>query len=170
MSVEEHKARAPERIRCAVVTASTSRTEETDEAGQFVRRALSDAGHNVVYYRVVKDDPVAIGVAVAEGLEQASVVIVNGGTGLAPGDVTIETVEPLLEKRLDGFGELFRWLSHEEIGSAAMMSRALAGVTRGRFVACLPGSPAAVRLALEKLLLPELGHIVQQLAAGGHSP
>jgi molybdenum cofactor biosynthesis protein B len=166
MSVEEHKAEAPRSVHCAVITASDTRTEETDDAGQYVREALQQAGHEVTYYAVVKDEREAIRRAVEEALGRASVVIINGGTGLTPRDITIETLEPMMEKRLEGFGELFRWLSYQEIGSAAMMSRAMAGVVRGCLVACLPGSPAAVRLAVEKLLLPELGHIVQQLQVG----
>jgi molybdenum cofactor biosynthesis protein B len=166
MSVEEHKARAPRRVSCAVITASDTRTEETDDAGRYVQEALQGAGHEVTYYAVVRDERDAIRKSVEEALDRADVIIINGGTGLTPRDVTIETLEPMLEKRLEGFGELFRWLSYGEIGSAAMMSRAMAGVVRGRFVACLPGSPKAVRLAVEKLLLPELGHIVQQLRPG----
>lgn len=169
MSVEEHKAMAPRRVVCAVITASDTRTEETDDAGRYVTEALRRAGHQVTYYAVVRDEEEAVRGALEEALDKASVVIINGGTGLTPRDVTIETVEPLMEKRLEGFGELFRWLSYREIGSAAMMSRALAGVVRGCFVACLPGSPAAVRLGMEKLLLPELGHIVQQVRAGQES-
>ncbi len=163
MSVEEHKAWAPRRVSCAVITASDSRTEESDDAGRYVQQALTDAGHEVTFYSVVKDEEGAIKAALGRAMERASVIIVNGGTGLAPRDVTIETVEPLIEKRLEEFGEIFRWLSYQDIGSAAIMSRALAGVVGDRFVACLPGAPKADRLAVEKLLLPEIGHIVQQL-------
>ncbi|MFQ5838557.1 MAG: molybdenum cofactor biosynthesis protein B [Thermoplasmata archaeon] len=166
MSVEEHKARAPKEVPCAVITASDTRTPETDDAGQYVRGSLERAGHSVTYYAVVKDEKEAILGALEEALRAAAVVIINGGTGLAPRDVTIEAVETRLDKRLEGFGEIFRWLSYQEIGSSAMMSRAMAGVIGEHFVACLPGSPRAVRLAVDKLLLPELGHIVQQVRAG----
>ncbi len=167
MSVEEHKAHAPRQVSCGVITASNSRTEATDDAGQYVQRALREAGHQVTYYSVVKDEKEAIRRALEAALETASAVIINGGTGLAPTDVTIESVEPLFDKKLEGFGEIFRSLSYRDIGSPAIMTRAMAGVFQGRFVVCLPGSPQAVRLAVEKLLLPELGHIVQQLRSGG---
>lgn len=167
--MEEHKAQAPSHLSCAVITASNTRTEKTDDSGRYAQRALRDAGHRVAFYAVVKDESDALRGALETALGKASVVIVNGGTGLSPTDVTIETVAPLLDKRMDGFGELFRWLSYRDIGSAAILSRALAGVIGEAFVACLPGSPGAVRLALEEVLLPELGHIVQQISrAGAH--
>lgn len=166
MAAEKHKAHAPRSVRCGVITASNTRTPETDTAGQYLQDALRAAGHEVTFYRVVKDDEGAIGEALEEALEAAWVVLISGGTGLAPTDVTIEAVGPYLEKRMEGFGEVFRWLSFQEIGTAAILSRATAGVARGRFVACLPGAPKAVRLALEKVLLPELGHVAHQLGLG----
>lgn len=163
MGEAHHKAHAPSRVRCAVITASSTRTAEDDAAGRLLQDLLAEAGHPVAFYRVVPDDVAAIQAAVREAAEAARVVLVTGGTGLAPTDVTVEAVTPLLDRRLPGFGELFRWLSYQEIGTAAILSRALAGVVEGRFVACLPGSPAGARLALEQVLLPELGHIVQQI-------
>ncbi|MFQ5907528.1 MAG: molybdenum cofactor biosynthesis protein B [Thermoplasmata archaeon] len=168
MSVEEHRARAPKHLAVGVITASNTRTEETDDSGQYAQEALRDAGHKVAFYAVVRDDPREIREALDAALPQASVVIVSGGTGLSPTDVTIETIAPLLQKEIDGFGEIFRALSYEEIGTPAMLSRATAGVIDGKLVACLPGSPEAVRLAMEALLLPELGHIVEQITSGPH--
>jgi len=159
-AVEEHRARAPTKVKCAVITISDSRTEATDESGALLKTVLRKAQHEVAFYTVVKDD----GPSILEALDRAhptcDAIITNGGTGLAPRDVTIETVSPKLDKVLPGFGELFRMLSFSKIGSAAMMSRALAGVYRGRLVFCLPGSPQACELALTDLILPELGHAV----------
>ncbi len=159
-AVEEHKAHAPRSVRCAVITISDSRTEATDESGALLRKLLSEADHRVGFHQIVKDDARAIASVVDKAAKVADAIITNGGTGLAPRDVTIETIEPKLEKVLPGFGELFRVLSHERIGSAAMMSRALAGVYKGTLIFCLPGSPDAVSLAMERLILPELGHAV----------
>lgn len=159
-AVEEHKAHAPKRVRCAVITISDSRTEATDESGALLRKLLSKAGHRIERHELVKDEPRAIMDAVDNAAKVADAILTNGGTGLAPRDVTIETLEPTLDKVLPGFGELFRMLSHGVIGSAAMMSRALAGVYKGKLIFCLPGSPDAVALAMERLILPELGHAV----------
>jgi molybdenum cofactor biosynthesis protein B len=168
MSVEEHKARAPQHLPVAVITASNTRTEETDDTGRYAQGALRDAGHEIVFYAVVKDDRLEIREALDAALPQASVVIVSGGTGLSPTDVTIETIAPLFQKELDGFGEIFRSLSYQDIGTSAILSRATAGVIEGKLVVCLPGSPKAVRLAMEEILLAELGHIVEQLSGGPH--
>jgi molybdenum cofactor biosynthesis protein B len=164
MGHEEHKREAPRTVRVFVVTASDSRGEAEDVGGGFLREAAVRAGHEVAGYRVVKDDPEQIRAALDEAAAaRADAVIVNGGTGIASRDRTYEAVGGVLEKRIDGFGELFRFLSYAEIGSAAMLSRAVAGVWRGRAVFSLPGSPAAVRLAWEKLIAPELGHVVREL-------
>lgn len=160
VAVGKHKAHAPERVACAVITISDSRTEGTDESGRLLKSMLTAAGHTVPVYLVVKDDPDAIASAVSDSAETCEAIVTNGGTGLSPHDVTIEALTPHLEKILPGFGELFRMLSYREIGSAAMMSRALAGVYRGRLLFCLPGSPKAVELAAKSLILPELGHAV----------
>ena len=164
MGHEEHRHEAPRRVAVYVVTASDTRGEAEDESGRFLREAIAAAGHALAGYRVVKDEPAEIRAALAAAGEAgADAVVVNGGTGIAGRDRTYEAVAGLLEKRLDGFGELFRMLSYAEIGSAAMLSRAVAGVWGGRAVFSVPGSKAAVRLAWEKLLGPELGHVVREL-------
>ncbi len=164
MGHEEHRKEGPRSVRVFVVTASDTRGEAEDTSGAYLRQAAAQAGHAVVGYRIVKDEPDAIRGAVAEaGAAGAQAVIVNGGTGIAARDRTYEAVAGLLEKRLDGFGELFRMLSWKEIGSAAMLSRAVAGVWQGRILFSVPGSTAAVRLAWEKLIAPELSHVVREL-------
>jgi len=157
---EEHRAHAPASVKCAVITCSDSRTKETDESGRLIRDLLQKAGHTVLFYVVVRDEPKAIADAVEEASWTCEAILTNGGTGISRRDVTIPTLAPLLERVLPGFGELFRALSYQEIGSAAMLSGALAGVYHGRLLFCLPGSPEGCRLALEKLILPELGHII----------
>ena len=168
MGHEEHKREAPRTVRVFVVTASDSRGEAEDVGGAFLREAAVRAGHEVAGYRVVKDDPAQIRAALDEAAAaRADAVIVNGGTGIAARDRTYEAVSGVLEKRIDGFGELFRSLSYADIGSAAMLSRAVAGVWQGRAVFSVPGSPAAVRLAWEKLIGPELGHVMRELRKDG---
>lgn len=161
----EHKSAAPASIGCAIITCSDTRTPETDISGQLIRKLLEGQGHRVVEYQVVKDEPYQIQLRVALGTINPAVqaIIVNGGTGIARRDSTFEAVNAMLEKRLDGFGQLFRVLSYQEIGSAAIMTRATAGTISGRVVFSIPGSEHAVRLAMEKLILPELGHMIQQL-------
>jgi molybdenum cofactor biosynthesis protein B len=164
MGHEEHRHEAPRTISIFVVTASDTRGEGEDESGRFLREAAAAAGHRVAGYRIVRDEPDAIRAALEEAARAgADAIVVNGGTGIAGRDRTYEAVAALLEKRLDGFGELFRMLSYAEIGAAAMLSRAVAGVWGGRAVFSMPGSRAAVRLAWEKLLAPELGHVVREL-------
>jgi molybdenum cofactor biosynthesis protein B len=164
MGHEEHRREAPRSIRFFVVTASDTRGEAEDASGAFLREAVARAGHALAGYRVVKDEPEAIRSALDEAARAgAEAIVVNGGTGIAARDRTYEAVAGLLEKRLDGFGELFRMLSYAEIGSAAMLSRALAGVWGGRAVFSVPGSSAAVRLAWEKLIAPEVGHVLREL-------
>ncbi|HEV8675280.1 MAG TPA: MogA/MoaB family molybdenum cofactor biosynthesis protein [Methylomirabilota bacterium] len=165
-SVEEHKAQAPRAVRCVVCTISDSKTPETDTSGQLLQELLRGGGHEVVGYHLVRDEPSqvhgVIHTACANPAVQA--VIFTGGTGITSRDQTFEAIEALLEKRLPGFGELFRMLSYQEIGAAAMLSRAQAGVRGGRLIFSLPGSPAACRLALERLILPELGHLVREVS------
>lgn len=160
----DHKKLAPRSVRCFVVTVSDTRNEDTDSSGRAIIESLQAAGHHLVGRVIVRDDPDLIRRTIEEQLEggDAQVVISTGGTGITSRDNTIEAVNGLLEKRLDGFGELFRTLSYEQIGPSAIMSRATAGLAAGRIVVALPGSERAVRLAMEKLLLPELGHLVQQ--------
>jgi len=164
MSVIEHKARAPRAVRCFVVTVSDTRTEETDASGRAIAELLAAAGHVVAGRTIVRDDAELVRGTIERQLADPDIqaIITTGGTGITSRDSTYEAVGGLLHKRLDGFGELFRMLSYEQIGSAAMMSRACAGLVAGRIVVALPGAEAAVRLAMEKLLIPELGHMVQQ--------
>ena len=169
MGAKDHHVGARRPAVCAVITASDTRTPETDTSGQRIRALLEQGGHTVVAYGILPDDPERIGQRLDELLGDPAVdaVIVNGGTGLAPRDTTYEAVASRLEKRIDGFGELFRSLSFAEIGAAAMLSRAVAGVARGRIVASLPGSTAAVELAMTRLLVPELSHMVGLVRGGG---
>jgi molybdopterin adenylyltransferase len=164
MSHVEHKKEAPPAVRVFVVTASDTRGEAEDTSGAFLRTAAAVAGHAVVGYRIVKDDPAQIRAALEAAIEaDAEAIVVNGGTGIAARDRTYEAVAGIIEKRLDGFGELFRSLSYAEIGSAAMLSRAVAGTFGGRVIFSVPGSSAAVRLAWEKLIAPEVGHVLREL-------
>jgi molybdenum cofactor biosynthesis protein B len=164
MSQEEHKAVAPRSVRCFIVTVSDTRTDATDTSGRAIADLLTAAGHVVAGRALVKDDAEMVRGTLERQLAIADVqaIITTGGTGVTARDSTHEVVSSLLQKRLDGFGELFRMLSFEQIGPAAMMSRACAGIVAGHVVVSLPGSEAAVRLALERLLIPELGHLVQQ--------
>lgn len=146
-----------------MLTASDSRTPETDESGRIIRDLLAAAGHRIEYYEVLPDDPALIRQVLLQRLQDLDAIIVNGGTGIAARDSTIEAIRVLLDKELEGFGELFRYLSYQQIGSAAFLSRALAGIAAGRIVVSLPGSPDACRLAMEKLLIPELPHMAHLL-------
>ena len=164
---EQHRPHGPLALKFGVITASDSRIAATDDSGRLVRELLELAGHRVVAYDVLPDTPELIAAAVRASLARGDGVILSGGTGIAPRDSTIEAVRPLLDKELDGFGELFRMLSYQEIGTAAMLSRAIAGVSGGKIVAALPGSSNACRLAMEKLIIPELGHLAHLLGLGG---
>jgi molybdopterin adenylyltransferase len=152
-------------VSCYVLTVSDTRTPSNDTGGAAIRELLEAAGHSVSGHDIVRDEPRDVAARVTERLTDArtQVIITTGGTGITSRDGTYEAVHALLEKRLDGFGELFRMLSFQEIGAAAMMSRATAGTARGKAIFVLPGSPNAVRLAMTRLIIPELGHVVQQL-------
>jgi len=162
MGVKEHRKHGPKIVVAAVLTVSDTRNRRTDETGKIIRQALEKAGHKVMRQGIVKDEKKEIlswlRAALADPVIHA--IIINGGTGISRRDVTIEVVRPLLEKELPGFGEIFRMLSFKKIGGAAMMSRALAGTSKRKIVICTPGSPDAARLALEELLLSDLGHMV----------
>ena len=164
MSQAEHKARAPRSVSCFIVTVSDTRTEATDTSGRAIADLLTAAGHAVAGRTIVKDEAELVRGTLERQLASADVqaIITTGGTGITARDSTYEVVTGLLQKRLDGFGELFRMLSFEQIGPAAMMSRACAGLVAGHIVISLPGSEAAVRLAMERLVIPELGHLVEQ--------
>lgn len=163
MSVDFQKDQGDRSVACAVLTVSDTRTETTDKSGNYIKEALKEAGHEVLAYHIIKDDYNDILSSLTQLIENHCVeaIVVNGGTGMAKRDVTFEVVESLLEKEMPGFGELFRYLSYtEDIGTGAMLSRAVAGVTKGTVLFSLPGSTGAVRLALSRLILPELRHIV----------
>jgi molybdenum cofactor biosynthesis protein B len=167
VSQSEHKAAAPTRVGCFVLTVSDTRTQATDKSGDAIATLLTAAGHSVTGRAIVKDEPADVVGVVSSQLTnpEVQVIITTGGTGLTPRDSTYEALSALIEKRLDGFGELFRMISYDDIGPAAMLSRAVAGTARGKFIASLPGSEGAVRLAMTKLLIPELPHLVQQIGA-----
>ena len=163
---EQHRATAPTSVGCFVLTVSDTRTPDNDTGGAVIRALLGGAGHTVVGSRIVRDEPTDVARVVREacGDARVQVVILTGGTGITSRDSTFEAVEALLDKRLPGFGELFRVLSYQDVGAAAMLSRAQMGIHARRIVVSLPGSPSACRLALEKLLLPELGHLVREVS------
>ncbi|HEX3409658.1 MAG TPA: molybdenum cofactor biosynthesis protein B [Candidatus Binataceae bacterium] len=167
---EHHRHGAGTHLKMGIITASDTRDAVSDESGRLIRELLEGAGHRMASYEVIPDTPEQIAEAVRKGLRDLDGVIINGGTGISARDSTIEAIRPLIDKELEGFGELFRALSYEEIGSAAFLSRALAGISGGKILVALPGSPSACRLAMEKLLLPELGHMAHLLglASGGH--
>ena len=166
MSHLDHKATSPASVRCYVLTISDTRTPATDTSGIAIAELLEANGHDVAGRAIVRDDPEAIRSALQQQLDDAApqVIITTGGTGITSRDSTYEVVCNLLEKRLEGFGELFRMLSYQEIGPSAMMSRACAGTAQGKIIVSLPGSENAVRLGMNKLLLPELGHLVRELS------
>lgn len=163
-SVAEHKAEAPPSIRCAVITVSDTRTIETDTGGQTVIDMLAAAGHQVVERHIIRDEPLPMRELLLRCSASPAVdaVLLTGGTGITSRDQTFETVCSLLTKPLPGYGELFRWLSYAEIGPAAMLSRATGGLIDRTVVLTMPGSRAAVRLAMEKVILPELSHLVRE--------
>jgi molybdenum cofactor biosynthesis protein B len=163
MGVSEHSKEAVKGVRCAVLTISDTRKPETDVSGRTIVELLEADGHVVAKRQILRDEPKDVHDAVIAQLGGVDVIITTGGTGITSRDSTYEAVVSLFEKRLDGFGEIFRMLSYGEIGSAAMLSRACAGVARGTAVFILPGSEHAVRLALTKLILPEIGHVVREL-------
>ncbi len=162
---QEHKAHAPASVGCFVLTISDSKTPETDTSGALIRELVSTAGHRVTGHAIVKDEPDQVAAVIRSGCAAPSVeaFILTGGTGITSRDSTYEAIEALLDKRLAGFGELFRMLSYQEVGAAAMLSRAQGGVVQGRVLFSLPGSPNACRLALEKLIIPELPHLIREV-------
>ncbi len=168
-STLRHRAEAPKTLSFGIVVVSTSRYNKLkkgekvrDESGDLIEQLVKGAGHTVTFRKLIPDNKTLIEKSVKQALNSdADAVIYCGGTGIAPSDITIETVSPFLEKVLPGFGEIFRFLSYAEIGSAAVLSRAVAGVAKGKAFFCIPGSMDAVRLCLEKLILPEAAHIVK---------
>ena len=167
----EHKGKAHRTVRCAVITLSDTRTEETDTSGKRIKDLLAEQGQPVVAYQILKDEPEQITAVVQALLAQPEVdtIITNGGTGIAPRDTTFEAIQGLLEKEITGFGEMFRMLSYADIGAAAMLTRATAGVANGKVIISLPGSTGAVELGMTKLVLPELGHMMFLLRGERHA-
>ena len=168
LAVESHrKEGAAIVVRCAVITISDTRTTETDKSGALMLSSLEAVGHQIVHYAIVPDEPNLIRpeIVALGDRDDCDAILLNGGTGIASRDRTYDVVADLLEKQLDGFGELFRMLSFEEIVAAAMLSRAVAGVYKNTFIVSTPGSSGAVRLAMDRLITPELGHIIQQIRA-----
>lgn len=166
MGAEEHRKQAAGQgsVPIAIVTVSDTRTPETDVSGQLIRELAESAGHTIVAYRIVKDEPDQVMQTLEElATNSARLIVFNGGTGISQRDRTYDVISGALEKTLTGFGELFRMLSYQEIGAAAMLSRATAGVYRGKVVFSTPGSPNAVRLAMERLILPEIRHLAWEL-------
>lgn len=164
MGYQEHKQEAPKSVNCAVLIISNTRTEQNDESGKLIMQALKRNGHRVVSYCILKNDAASIRKKLDELLQEESlqVIITSGGTGISHLDVTVETITPSLEKKLDGFGELFRFLTYQEISSGSIMSRTIGGVAKGKVILCLPGSVGAVSLAMEQIILPEIGHLVRE--------
>jgi molybdenum cofactor biosynthesis protein B len=164
-SVHRHRESAPDRVRIAILTISDTRTPATDTGGDTIDELMRGAGHKVVERSIVRDEASSIRTKLVDLLTRSDVeaIVTTGGTGISARDTTYEVVDSILEKKLEGFGEIFRMLSYEEIGAAAILSRALAGTVGPKFVACLPGSRNAVRLAVEKLLAPEISHVVFEL-------
>ena len=166
MSNQEHKKEAPKTVKCQVITVSDTRDHVSDKSGRLMIELLEKEGHQIVDYVIVKDEETPIKTEILRGCERedVDVILTNGGTGIAKRDVTIETVQNLLDKEIVGFGELFRMLSYQEdIGSAAILSRAIAGVVKNTAVFSTPGSSGAVNLAMNKLILPEIGHVVREI-------
>jgi molybdenum cofactor biosynthesis protein B len=163
-SASEHRAGSPKTLQCAVVTVSDTRTLETDTGGRAVIDHLEAAGHKLLAREIIPDDPGRMRTLVRSLCDRPEIdaVLLTGGTGISSRDQTFETISQLLTKSLPGYGELFRWLSYQEIGAAAMLSRAVGGLIDRTVVLTMPGSPAAVRLAMERVILPELGHLVRE--------
>ncbi|MCE2451714.1 MAG: molybdenum cofactor biosynthesis protein MoaB [Nitrospinae bacterium] len=162
---EEHRAEGPDAVTCGVLTVSDTRKEESDTSGKLIMNMLSDMGHEVAFYRIVKDEPDQIREALLEACANPDiqVVISNGGTGITKRDTTYDVVVSLLEKEMPGFGELFRHVSYEEIGTAAMLTRATAGTCRDTIIMTLPGSGNACRTGMEKIIIPEISHMVREV-------
>lgn len=161
-----HKQAAPNIVNCKIITISDTRTKEVDKSGKLMHTYLEENNHQINAYEIVKDEQNEIKKAIEQGLQQVDIdaILLNGGTGIAKRDVTIEVVEGMFDKKIPGFGEIFRMLSYQEdIGSAAILSRATAGVIQNKAVFATPGSSGAVKLAMERLIIPELGHVMREI-------
>lgn len=165
MGYKEHKCHSLKNVAVAVITVSDTRTKENDESGKYIIEKLEEKGHIVVSYKIIKDEKELIKAEIKKLVnnKEVQVIITNGGTGISRRDVTIDVVEDLLDKKLDGFGEIFRYLSYKEIGSPAVMSRSIAGTVKNKIIICLPGSLGAVKLGIEKIAIPEIRHLVWEI-------
>lgn len=163
-SVKEHKASARASVRLGIVTVSDTRTWETDTSGLLIDQIATQAGHEVAWRKIVRDEPAEIRDVIAQTQSDPSIqaVLITGGTGISPRDQTVETLEKLFTKQIPGYGELFRWLSYQEIGPSCILSRATAGLIGHQVVLLMPGSRTAVKLAMEKIIVPELPHLVRE--------
>jgi len=164
MGYEEHKHHSPTNVNCAVVIVSDSRTEKDDLSGDFIVKSLKDSGHKVLSRCILKNEAGSVRSRLNEllGDDSLRVIIISGGTGISHRDITVETVSPMLDKKMDGFGELFRFLTYQQIKTGSVLSRSMAGVINSKLVICLPGSLGAVTLAMEQIILPEMGHMVRE--------
>jgi molybdopterin adenylyltransferase len=162
-SVTQHRQASPTKLKCAVMTLSTTRTKENDTGGGGIKDALLAAGHEVVWYEILKDDAVTIKAALTElrGHANLDIIVATGGTGISSADVTIEAARPVFDKEITAFNVMFAMLSHQQVGMACLLSRATAGVIGNKIAFFLPGSPKACKLAMEKIILPEAGHLVK---------
>lgn len=170
MGAEDHRQKAGKGpVTVAIVTVSDTRTPETDQNRQYIEKRMAELNHQVAAYRLIKDEPDQVAAVIEEltSMQGVQIVLFNGGTGISPRDTTYDVVSKYLEKTLPGFGELFRMLSFQEVGAAAMFSRATAGVYHGTLIFSMPGSPNAVQVALEKLILPEINHLAWEIARKG---
>lgn len=166
MSVEEHKKEAPNSVNCMIITVSDTRNKETDKSGNLIKELLEENGHKVTEYCLVKDEYEGIQDLLKSAAVRADIdaILLNGGTGIALRDTTYEAVKDLLHKEIPGFGEIFRYLSYaEDIGTAAILSRAVAGVYASKAVFSMPGSSGAVKLAMNRIIIPELGHVIREI-------
>ena len=170
MGAEEHRQKAGKgAVTVAIVTVSDTRTPETDQNRQYIEARMAELGHYVAAYRLIKDEPNQVAAVIEEltAMPDVQLILFNGGTGISPRDTTYDVVSRYLEKTLPGFGELFRLLSYQEVGAAAMFSRAIAGLCRGTLLFSMPGSPNAVQVALEKLIIPEINHVAWEISRKG---
>ncbi|MDI6917747.1 MAG: MogA/MoaB family molybdenum cofactor biosynthesis protein [Thermoplasmatales archaeon] len=165
MGYKEHKCHSLKNVNVAVITVSDSRTKENDESGKYIMKKLEENGHKIISYSIIRDEKKLLRDELEKLVnnDDVQVIITNGGTGASRRDVTVDVVENMFDKKLDGFGEIFRYLSYKEIGSPAVMSRAVAGAVKNKIIICLPGSLGAVKLGVEKLVIPEIGHLVWEV-------
>lgn len=165
MGYKEHKCHSLKNVAVAVITVSDTRTKENDESGKYIMKKLEENIHKIISYSIIRDEKKLLRDELEKLInnDDVQVIITNGGTGISRRDVTIDVVENMFDKKLDGFGEIFRYLSYKEIGSPAVMSRAVAGTVKNKIIICLPGSLGAVKLGIEKLIIPEIGHLVWEI-------